>query len=453
MTHSPNVCPEGWEAAQLLAYIEGHLEPDAKRDLTRHLQECSVCALELKSLRRLDSLLRAHPETFHPDDEELYHFASAHADPEGHVAAHLESCSECGESLRTFREMIALRAASPPLLEMPQALEREVERVYGTQPSPARGSLIDAVSAFLRKTFSVPILALGTAAAVLILSVLVIPMWRAFKETPPPAAVPPAEKMAETRSERPAQSPDLEGRISTEERRDNRQPRMVYPKAEGTRSRRLPQPETPAAGTVQGALESKPEREATRPGAAPLGFMEKQRKESQGPREEAATDRLLETIPMPARKSKLKEKEEQPASMEMPRGSVLPPAKATPDTRIPVRVLITDAEGRPVPWLNFVPDPATENRYVLVGPAAMKDELSKQKGEPGSPAPAVESRQGYAITVRITESAGAYEIEAKLFSEGAEADGTPSKTVVARNLNKQDVPGRLTFLVGLLLGH
>lgn len=452
MTHSPNVCPEGWEAAQLLAYIEGHLEPDAKRDLARHLQECRVCALELESLRRLDSLLRAHPETFHPDDEELYHFASTHADPEGHITAHLESCSECEESLRTFREMIALRAASPPFLEMPQALEWEVERIYGTPPSPARGSLIDAVSAFLRKTFSVPILALGTAAAVLILSVLVIPMWKALMEIPPPAAVPPAEKMAETRTERPAQSPDLEGRISTEERRDNRQLRQVYPKAEGTRARRLPQPETPAAGTVQGALESKTEREAA-PQKPVRGLVEKQRKEPQGPREEAATDKLLETIPMPARKGKLKEKEEQPASAEMPRGSVLPPAKATPHTRIPVRVLITDAEGRPVPWLNFAPDPATENRYAFVGPAAMKDERSKQESAPESPAPAVEAHQGYAITVRVTESVGTYEIEAKLFPGSAEAEGTPSKTVVARDLKKQDVPGRVTFLVGLLLGH
>jgi len=64
MTHSPNVCPEGWEAAQLLAFIERNLEPDVERDLARHLQECRVCALELESLRRLDSLLRRTPRPF-----------------------------------------------------------------------------------------------------------------------------------------------------------------------------------------------------------------------------------------------------------------------------------------------------------------------------------------------------------------------------------------------------
>jgi len=278
-------------------------------------------------------------------------------------------------------------------------------------------------------------------------------MWRLFKEIPTPAAVPPAGKIAETQSERPAQSPDLEGRISSEKRRDDRQPRQVYPKAEGTRARPLPQPGLPASEPEQGALESKHEREAAPPGAPPLGFMWKQRKEPQGPREEAATDKLLETTPMPARESKLKEQEEHPAAVELPRRSILPPAKASPATRIPVRVLITDAEGGPVPWLSFVPDAAMENRYAFVGPASMKDELSEQKRALESPAPAVDARQGYVITIRVTESAGTYEIEAKLFSEGVEADNIPSKTVAARNLNKQDVPGRVTFLVGLLLGH
>lgn len=453
MTLSPNVCPEGWEAAQLLAYIEGHLEPEVEKDLVQHLQECRVCSLELESLRRLDSLLRVHPETFHPDDEELYRFASEQADPGGHIALHVETCSECEANLGVLREMIGLRAAEPGHSKMPQALEREVERIHGGDIRPGKRSLISVFSDLLRKTFSVPILALGTAAAVLILSVFVIPMWRALKEIPTPAAVPPAEKAAETQGEWPAQSPDLEGRISTEERRDDRQPRQVYPKAESARMRPQtgPVPVAPAPGQI--APESKPELGVARPGAAPLGFLEKRGKESQALREEPKTDKPVRTIPMPARESKLKEKEEQPESVETARRSVMPPAKATPDTRTPVRVLITDAEGEPVPWLHFVPDAAMENRYAFVGLAALKDELSKKKAAPGSPAPPVEARQGYMIAVRVTESGGTYEIEAKLFPEGVATDAAALRTVVARNLKKEDVSARMTSLVGLLLGH
>jgi anti-sigma factor RsiW len=451
MTHSRNICPEGWEAAQLLAYIEGNLEPDAQRDLALHLQECRVCSLELESLQRLDCLLKAHPESFHPDDEELYHFAFEHADPGGHIASHLESCSECGESLRAFREMIDLRTAGPGRSKMPQALERAVERIYGTGLTPPKRNLIGAVADFLRKTFSVPILALGTAAAVLILGVLIIPMWRALKEVPAPQAVPPAEKIAETQGRKPAQRSNVQGRISTQESQYNGQPTKVYPKAEGFQAPPLPRPATPAPVSKQAAPESNLSLEAA-PQKPVRGLMEKRKKAIQGFEAEPERERPVAGA-KPARDSELKEEEGRPASRELPRQLAPPPAAMKSDTRIPVRVLITDVKGRPVPWLSFAPDLATENRYVFVGPATLKDELSKRKRAAESSAPALEARQGYVITVRVTESGGTYEIEAKLFSGGVEADGTPSKTVVARNLNKQDVPGRVTFLVGLLLGH
>jgi hypothetical protein len=146
-------------------------------------------------VRKISSLLIAHAECFHPDAEELYRYAVDGQDPEGEVSAHLEQCSECRDLAEVVREMIAVGArpaVSGP--SMPAALVRQVEQLHARsdRAGEADGAFSRIVE-FLKRPFRVPILALGTAAAVAVVAVLVVPRWHALKEVPHPAALPPQE--------------------------------------------------------------------------------------------------------------------------------------------------------------------------------------------------------------------------------------------------------------------
>ena len=107
MTHSKEGCPDGWDPAELLAYLEEDVGPSTRAAVEEHLKGCAICSDELDSLRKWDALLREHPESFHPDPEDLYRLVSHDEDPGGHTKNHVESCRDCTEAVQLLREMLS----------------------------------------------------------------------------------------------------------------------------------------------------------------------------------------------------------------------------------------------------------------------------------------------------------------------------------------------------------
>ncbi len=101
MSNTQHECPEHWDLGQLLAYVEGELEDAIRRSLEEHVERCSLCTDELESLRQIDCLLREHPESCHPADEDLYRFVAQGVDPDRKIIGHLARCIRCRDSVET----------------------------------------------------------------------------------------------------------------------------------------------------------------------------------------------------------------------------------------------------------------------------------------------------------------------------------------------------------------
>lgn len=467
MNDSSKICSEGWEAAQILAYVEGNLEAQAERELVRHLRECRVCALEFESLKRLDYLLKKHPEIFHPSDDDLYRFAAGNADPQGQIELHVKSCSECAENVRVFRDMIALSSAAHPTPKMPAEIERQVERIFDREDEASSRRFFDFVSAFLKKPFSLPMLGLASAAAALIVAAFVTPMWRMLGEVAPPAAVPIAEKPAETIKDQRLEFGNLRGEAQQQAPRENAEQKSEAPKASPipTQAPSSPapaarEPESPEA-VSRSAMDSAPRREA------PAGLKDSslERKTSVSAREDREFSARMREKDRQAHKESSKweqavgqveqslEYKKDKRALAPAAGSNMnkPPAKSGADTRSPVSVLITDLAGRPVPWVNFSPDPEMENRYLFSVTPKKKEPLSEERDSLGRQSSMVQERPGLVIRVTIAESQGQYEIAAKLFSAEVHKDEAPLKTIVESNVTKELVSERVASLVRSLL--
>ena len=177
MTHSKEGCPDGWDPAELLAYLEEDVEPLNRAAVEEHLKGCAICSDELDSLRKWDALLREHPESFHPDPEDLYRLVSRGEDPGGHTKNHVESCRDCTEAVHLLREMLSTQGEAPqPSQVIPGSLVSRLEELYRI---PGRASHREPLSSFFHRLlgirFRLPVLALGTAAAAVIIVVLVMP--------------------------------------------------------------------------------------------------------------------------------------------------------------------------------------------------------------------------------------------------------------------------------------
>ena len=179
-------CPQGWDQKQLLAYIERDMDNSAREALEAHLKSCRICASEVESLRKTDLLLKRHSDVFHPDEQRLYRYVTTGDDPEGEVARHLERCESCQEDAQLLKEMIDARSEAPAKIPaMPQRLLRRIEQLH---PEAASESIFERLyltaAKLISAPFRMPKLALGTAAALVVLAIISIPLWHAFKNVP-----------------------------------------------------------------------------------------------------------------------------------------------------------------------------------------------------------------------------------------------------------------------------
>jgi len=442
---SVNECREGRYPALLLDYVEGKLAATQVRQLEDHLKLCSYCRAELESLRRVDALLKKHKDAFHPDEEELYRFAAQGHDPRGEVSSHLQQCEDCREAADLLREMVSIGAeipTTPP--EMPSSLRsrlglpRPSARVLTGQDRPVRERLSD----LFRLPFRAPALSLGTAAAILIIAAVSVPMWKAFKEVPAP--VPATPSVDSTVALPPAGL------------------RFKAEKHEGVPvTRGATTPTTPEPAPNTGIDISRPARVPSvtekKKGRAVL------RKEEVIGSGAGARD-TAEKPPGAPRKSDLPESElfvsagrtrDQSHSLfGSPAEKVAQAPQASQPA--PVMVRIVDQEGRDIEWLKLAPRLVAGGRYEIVQPDEKSDKSAfmRQKAEPGQRSSAGlrgdVPKGGYLILVEVRQFDDSYDVHARLLELPANRE---KKQVEVSRLSRDQLLEKIDGLVNSLLGE
>ncbi|MEW6531459.1 MAG: zf-HC2 domain-containing protein [Thermodesulfobacteriota bacterium] len=178
-------CEVGPDDTRLLAYLEGALSDEEAHEIKVHLQVCPVCTKELELLQRMISLMESHSTAFHVDEATLYRFVAHREDPQGAVAQHLSACDDCRADVEALREMLKIDVGTAPVVgPIPESLRARLEAFQTEgkiheEPAPWLSRLGD----WMRELFGpMPTLAFGTAAALVILAVLLVPLWPKIQE-------------------------------------------------------------------------------------------------------------------------------------------------------------------------------------------------------------------------------------------------------------------------------
>ncbi len=496
MTDSEFICPKGREVSDLLAYVEGDLDASTREGLEEHLKLCRACSEEVASLRRTALLLRNHPESLHPGEVELHRFVSSGEDPAGSIAAHIAWCEDCKEDVRILEEMLSVSQESPAQRHpMPQALIDELKEIY---PPGERADLLQPLSAFLRgllsQSFRLPVLAMGTAAAVLIIVVVSIPMWRTYKDSAVPLLTGPAREAVHPEG---MPAPREAGkRFSTDEpdrrhasvagRPEPHIHRQESPTDESSRPRASMKDKerehTAAPGVLRKPSSVKEETFGMEipPPKAPAEIVpspEETRstvdKVSAGPQSESKTSRKSTRRRAhvvsrgEARPQKFSVQELIPETHEVGRlkaRKIPAPGPGARQSRIdtttvprggtakgPVRVRIIDRDGRAVPWLRFEPpedfeyegfddavEPRQEAGAVLRSvPNETKPQTLKEK-----------DAEGLLVLIRVDTSKSLYDVRAELYEPGSDQ---AIKTIEAFGISRGEMEKRIKSIVSSLL--
>ncbi|MCA1960269.1 MAG: hypothetical protein LDL33_05700 [Desulfomonile sp.] len=443
-------CPERRDSLTLLVYLEGGLGHDARQEMEAHLRVCAWCRSELDNLRRADTMLRAHPEAFHPDAEDLHRFAATGFDPDGVVTDHLAVCDACREDVSLLRELaeagVEAQSAAPG---MPRRLKARV-RALVRKPLPV-ASWWQRASKWLSAAWTglprAPMFAVGTAVGVLVVAVLVVPQlergkaplrvdrsWelpQGVEEAPAPELVPEGTTPALPKPRFKEGQPEAEMRSF-----GTRQPRMAVPP--GRADETLP-PEGAPPNAPPTALSDKNVRAMKRQGAPePLKRLGAERSEP---------SRAMGTAPAP-----------KDALIGTPSPSTLGAAPQTMVTReaaLP-RVRIVDEHGRDIPWLNVDPGLVADlHGYRLPERDESKVEREsvdarKPAKQESRPEERVASQKGLSVLVRVVPDGSVFTVEASLKVDG---ETFPQKTRSEAHVPKDKLQETVNSLVHSLVGN
>jgi hypothetical protein len=502
MTESRERCPGGLDQALLLTYLEGGLERSLKKKVEEHLKGCSFCSEELQLMGRIDSLLSSHPEVFHPEEEELYRLVAAGEDRDGLIAGHLETCVHCRAEADMLREHLSReKAASCSDPSLPAYLAGELDSVYPTESAHRRTwAAVLAPLSRMADFFRRPMLAMGTAAALLLVAVLVIPMWRTFKNIPHPSPqapamgslqytdgrVAPAEREKKQKAEIPASAqvapsaeeqggkkagpqspaatpvrnfvasprpssaaPDAKGRVSGESTARS-QERVGGASRDALSA--APEPETHMTERARKspAREEIPEKDRWR--RAKRGKLIPGSAVRPAPVDKEASEAVLgkvgEEAPRPLLNLNAPHKE-QLLSESVP-GSQEAPGKPS----VGVTVSIVGPQGRAIRGVRFIPPQQMQDRYTFLSEEGREKKLEEKPSTPttGTSAfirPGLRDAAGsLRIEVRISESDGLYDLKADLMTAGSDR---VTKRTEALGIDRQDLESRITSLVSSLL--
>lgn len=464
MTDSRESCPDGWDPAELLAYLEGDMNPADARKLDEHLRTCVVCSAELGSLRKLDQLLKNYPESFHPAKKELYRLASTGEDATGQIEAHIQSCPDCKEELDLLLEMIALRKSGEVApIELPPALVHEFGRSHGSQvlvEGPG-GRLSSWLRRLLEIPTSVPILTLGTAAAVLVITVFAVPLWKTYIEKAPnlgviPETVAPAQKPAELSSGIQEAAPRAGGapphgvedlrkysvpRTKEEEQTPGAGRRPIEESRELAKSNQSPMLKGRMSEDAPAAV-SQPPQETALPAAAPVQAP-KREPESRAYPSAPVLGKQLRSRGDRDKVSRTSEADEKKQPEKEIRTAEPVNGLADATARIPVEVRIIDSQGRDLDGITFVP-PADNLHVFIRGTLERKKEKAPAKPRPAA---SKDRKTGERIVIKVTGEGGTRDLEGQLFSGDSV---TPEKTVKVESVDKDDLTRSIQDLVSSL---
>lgn len=452
MTDRESKCPDGRDPSDLLAYVDGDLDQASRSELEGHLEICAACSAKVESLTRLANLLKSHSEAFHPNEEELYRFVAGAEDPEGLISGHVESCSRCKEDVALLREMIAIRSAIPDRLpKIPNSLARKLERLYPPQESPGWiSSLESSLINLMKLPFRMPVLALGTACAVLIIALTGVYIQRTFHRIPQPSRL---HDLAEPGSVQAPAPGELAYDEATLDKLKQHEPPRSHTVTRGMampHKRVAPKPAIPALGA--------PTEEGTSPDAEKAHDTRAVRK-FEPSRMPAAVQAERAGKKVERRKRKSGElggeweKDTRPPGVVMFGGSPRAPESSAEyrGERIPVTVRVVDGEGRPIPWLTFRAPDGLKKRYTFLHSEQPKPEEGLKESVPGKSkvrAFGDHMAGGRQILVRVKKSGEFYSLTASL-REGPE--NRKLGTAEAFQVRKEDLRIRITSLVTSLL--
>jgi hypothetical protein len=156
----------------LLAYAEGDMTTSEKLDVEKHLRTCTKCAGELDLIKQIVEALKTEKTIFCPEPWELQEFVDSGKDIEGRISAHIAECGFCGNDIAEMRGCCESES-------IPESLRKTFRTHCGTHyPESFSSSFLGRLSLVLRHLWEssrIPAMALGTAAAAVLLFVMFYP--------------------------------------------------------------------------------------------------------------------------------------------------------------------------------------------------------------------------------------------------------------------------------------
>jgi len=451
VTRDEHQCPTGWDPAQLLAYLEGDLDEADVGDVEDHLKECPVCRREVETLRAMVSVLTENVEAFHPDDQELYSFVALAEDPGGDVADHLESCARCRESAELIEEMISIGStAVGDKPRMPVSLKERLGQPAGVPVSKSSGASLSArLMEFFGEPYRPPTLALGTIAALLVVAVLAVPLWRMYHEIPHPGRVSVSDEASgvpESRVRKPAETESgvMERRPQLMDSLAEEKDEEAAKEAPRRERKKFDRPRAPVrAGEADRAV-SQSQRDLTKypaPGVAtPRAKMSKRA----GIKAKIAEPRSLSFQSAPKKRTYLPSTEAAGKFVGKPgRGAVSP---------VPVNVRIVDEHGKEIPGIKLTGKRLKDQTRFLFRRDLEEPAAAPPRDSIGRAAvPDRERRidRGYDVVVTVHPSGDAYDLVTSLYESGGDRE---LKVISENNVAQDQLAERIESLVLSLLG-
>ena len=450
-------CPEGWEPAEIMAYLDKDMSPAEVRKLEEHLPTCSFCSEEIKILRQMDTLLKMHPESFHPAKQELYRLAVEGAEGDSEVRQHVRTCPDCTEEFELLIEMISRgRATDVQERDMPSALVREFERVHGSGGDEHVNVFVTWWRKLMHPPSTFPFLTLGTVTAILIVAIVATPVWRNGGEIPFPGRSAPTQVPASE----PAEMPDghLEGVTGGRQYLDQTGHEMRKQEAYALKDTgkkensskeqgELPvQPSNADERMRAGAAALQSSKEIAAPAAQRAVSVPEPKNKFASPRDETSLngkshDRSPATAAGASEaddrfpRKKTDEQKQRKAAMSR-----------TDQTKLPVEVRIVDPQGRDFRGVSFS-GPPDANYFFYRGTTDLD-----RKNAPGE---SLETRYGrgerhWMIVVKVTCRGADFDLEGSLFSGDST---TPEKTDKREKVGTNDLEKGVEGMVVALMNR
>jgi len=287
-----------------------------------------------------------------------------------------------------------------------------------------------------------PMLAVGTVAAALVVAVLLIPIWTGFKEVPKPGIVAPVEKA-------PVPALEQNGRIAGGQPPVlDHGPKAVQPQAReespSPASKFAPRPPAvslPAPGAGAPALEKAESPKLKESlGEGPV---------SSRPRGASRSEKVTRGSPAPDSERRVGYQAQggiRPTTPDRPSRALQKEMDSQHRPRVTVRIV--PPVGQELQALRFIPPREMESKYLFSEQLGTEEETVEKKGQAPRAAATAPVEEAYVVTVRISRSDAGYSLEGALSEPGGKRD---MRTLSKRNVSRENLQAEISAMVASLL--